>query len=203
MSEDSHQTVDHVLRIEHLSKHFGGVRALDDVSIDVTAGEIHALLGQNGSGKSTLIKCLAGFHTPDPGWSAEVNGEMLTRPVRTGEFRKLGRQLVHQDLGLVPILSVAENMGVGRLATTHKILLSRGSNAQTHVSCWPSSGSTSIRTEWWRRSSQYSGRCSPYCAQWTSCVVGGRMAQVTDKAYWCSTRPLHFWVRTGSGRFWP
>ena len=87
-------------------------------------GEIHALLGQNGSGKSTLIKSLAGFHTPDPGWSAEVNGEMLTRPVRTGEFRKLGVSFVHQDLGLVPILSVAENMGVGRLATTHKILLS-------------------------------------------------------------------------------
>ena len=55
------------LRIEHLSKTFAGQIALDDVSIDVAAGEVHTLVGQNGSGKSTLIKILAGYHQPDPG----------------------------------------------------------------------------------------------------------------------------------------
>ena len=56
-----------VLRIGGLSKTFGATRALLDVSLDIRAGEIHALVGQNGSGKSTLIKTLAGYHTPDPG----------------------------------------------------------------------------------------------------------------------------------------
>ena len=55
------------LRIEHLSKTFPGQVALDDVALDVGAGEVHALVGQNGSGKSTLIKILAGYHQPDPG----------------------------------------------------------------------------------------------------------------------------------------
>ena len=56
-----------MLRIEHLSKTFPGQVALNDVDLDVAAGEVHALVGQNGSGKSTLIKVLAGYHQPDPG----------------------------------------------------------------------------------------------------------------------------------------
>ena len=55
------------LRIEHLSKTFTGQRALNDVSLSVAPGEVHALVGQNGSGKSTLIKILAGYHQPDGG----------------------------------------------------------------------------------------------------------------------------------------
>ena len=66
-----------VLRIEHLSKTFPGQVALSDVSIDVAPGEVHALVGQNGSGKSTLIKVLAGFHQPDPGARAWVNGSEI------------------------------------------------------------------------------------------------------------------------------
>ncbi|WP_248959340.1 sugar ABC transporter ATP-binding protein [Sphaerisporangium perillae] len=103
----------HVLSVEHASKHFGGVIALDDVSFDVQAGEVHALLGQNGSGKSTLIKCLSGYHSPEPGWRLTINGTKIERPLHPGEFRQLGMSFVHQDLGLVPSLSITENLRAG------------------------------------------------------------------------------------------
>jgi len=53
-----------LLAVEHVAKRFGATRALDDVSLTVTAGEIHALVGENGAGKSTLIKILGGHHSP-------------------------------------------------------------------------------------------------------------------------------------------
>jgi ribose transport system ATP-binding protein len=102
-----------VLSVEHASKHFAGVVALDDVSFDVRAGEVHALLGQNGSGKSTLMKCLSGFHMPEPGWRVTANGTTLDRPLHPGEFRDLGMSFVHQDLGLIPSLSITENLRMG------------------------------------------------------------------------------------------
>ena len=111
------EQVGDVLRVQHVSKHFGGARALDDVSLSVASGEIHALLGQNGSGKSTLIKCLAGFHLPEPGWEFEINGRVLHRAERPGEFHALGMSFVHQDLGLVPTLTVVENMWLGHRAS--------------------------------------------------------------------------------------
>ena len=60
------------LRLHGLSKTFPGQRALDDVDLEIAAGEIHALVGQNGSGKSTVVKILAGYHQPDDGAVAEV-----------------------------------------------------------------------------------------------------------------------------------
>jgi ribose transport system ATP-binding protein len=105
-----------VLRVTGASKHFGGVFALRDVSLEVAGGQIHAVLGQNGSGKSTLMKCLAGFHEPEPGWELNVNGAQLDRPLRTGEFRQLGMSFVHQDLGLIPSLDVTENLRMVQLA---------------------------------------------------------------------------------------
>ena len=77
-----------VLRIEHLSKTFPGQVALSDVDLDVAAGEVHALVGQNGSGKSTLIKVLAGYHQPDPGAPAWVNGDPLTSATGTPRLRR-------------------------------------------------------------------------------------------------------------------
>jgi ribose transport system ATP-binding protein len=110
-----------VLNVQHLYKHFGGVAALDDVSLEVTPGEVHGLVGENGSGKSTLIKILAGYHAPDRG-TLRINGEQVALPLRPGEFRSLGLEFVHQDLGLIPSLSVLENMWLGRLASPERSL---------------------------------------------------------------------------------
>jgi ribose transport system ATP-binding protein len=95
-----------------VSKTFrGGQRALKDVSLDIARGEVHALVGENGSGKSTLIKILAGFYTPDPGSTIEVNGEPLP-PGSVPASHAAGLRFVHQDLGLISELSVLDNIGL-------------------------------------------------------------------------------------------
>ncbi len=104
------------LVVRHLSKSFGGVRALDGASLAVAPGEVHGLLGENGSGKSTLIRVLAGFHAPDPGSELAVRGRRVRLPLPPGRARELGIVFVHQDLGLIPSLSVAENLRLGELA---------------------------------------------------------------------------------------
>ena len=106
------------LDIRNLSKNFGGQRALRGVDFSVRAGEVHGLLGQNGSGKSTLIKVLAGFHQPEPGARLMVFGQEVKLPVPPGGFRRLGLSFVHQHLGLIPALTVLENLLLTRLATT-------------------------------------------------------------------------------------
>src|SRR5271155_6243899 len=93
-----------------LTKTFGGQRALDDATLEVAQGEVHGLLGQNGSGKSTLIKILAGFHAPEPGGSMRLFGAELPLPVRADEAKTLGLAFVHQNLALIPTLSLTENM---------------------------------------------------------------------------------------------
>lgn len=112
------------LEICRLSKTFGGEKALDDVRLTVLPGEVHGLLGQNGSGKSTLIKILAGYHEPEPGAELEVFGRTARLPLPPGAFRKLGLAFVHQNLGLMPSLSVLENLRIGDLATRNSWYLS-------------------------------------------------------------------------------
>ena len=104
------------LHLTGLSKTFGGQKALDKVALEVAQGEVHGLLGQNGSGKSTLIKVLAGFHAPDPGGRLQVCGADVAMPLAAGAFRQHRMSFVHQHLGLVPSLTVLENLLVGRLA---------------------------------------------------------------------------------------
>jgi ribose transport system ATP-binding protein len=106
-----------VLSVSHLSKSFGGARALHDVSFKVLPGEVHGLLGKNGSGKSTLVKILAGFHAPDAGGTLEFNGEAVALPLKPGDYRRLGMSFVHQNLGLVPSLTVLENLRLVQLTT--------------------------------------------------------------------------------------
>jgi len=102
-----------VLRAEGISKRFGGVIALREVSFDLRRGEVHALLGENGAGKSTLMKILAGMVRPDAG-GIVLDG----RPVSLASplaARQAGVMLVHQELSLVPQVSVAENIFLGAL----------------------------------------------------------------------------------------
>ncbi|QBF32000.1 sugar ABC transporter ATP-binding protein [Thalassococcus sp. S3] len=108
---------DPALSIDNLSKRFGGAVALDGVSLCVARGEVHGLLGSNGSGKSTLIKVLAGFHDPEPGAEVRLYGRKLPLPVPGHVAREMGLAFVHQHLGLIPSLSVTENLFLGDLAT--------------------------------------------------------------------------------------
>ncbi len=101
-----------LLRLEEIDKRFPGVHALDRISLDLRAGEVHVLLGENGAGKSTLMKVLSGEYTPDSG-RIVVKGEELTGLTPDLAARH-GIGLVHQELSLVPALSVAENIFLGR-----------------------------------------------------------------------------------------
>lgn len=92
-------------------KSFPGVQALDDVSLDVYAGEVHALVGENGSGKSTLVKCIAGVHPSDQGEVLYAGGPADFR--NPMEARQHGIATIYQDFSLVPTLSVAENIFLG------------------------------------------------------------------------------------------
>ncbi|MCW2756228.1 MAG: transporter related protein [Marmoricola sp.] len=106
------------LQVRSLNKTFGSVQVLTDVELTVLAGEIHGLAGQNGSGKSTLIKILTGLYTPDPGADYQVNGQPIRLPVRWQQVRAAGISVVHQDLGLLDQLTVAENICVGGFPTS-------------------------------------------------------------------------------------
>lgn len=112
-----------VLSIRDMSKSFGGTKALDGVTFDVRPGEVHGLVGENGSGKSTLIKVLSGFHVPEPGSAIEVSGREISLPLSAAQLQEMGLRFVHQDLGLAPTLTVAENLFVDELSTDPSWLL--------------------------------------------------------------------------------
>src|SRR4051812_42445865 len=101
-----------VLSLEDVSKSFGAVRALRDVSLELFPGEVHAVAGENGAGKSTLIKTLAGVHRPDAG-TVLVDGQPVTFHGPAGA-RDAGIAVIYQQPTPFPDLSVAENIFMGR-----------------------------------------------------------------------------------------
>lgn len=104
-----------VIAFRDLSKTFGTNRVLTGVDFEVNAGEVHCLLGHNGSGKSTLIKILGGIHNPDEGSRLSVNGREQTLPMTLRQILSAGIRFVHQSLGLIPSLTVAEHLTQDRL----------------------------------------------------------------------------------------
>ncbi|WP_334174487.1 sugar ABC transporter ATP-binding protein [Pseudoxanthobacter sp.] len=124
---------DAVLTMTNIRMRFGSHYALKGVTVSVRRGEVFGLLGQNGSGKSTLIKVLAGFHQPEEGSEIVLWGQRMPLPLDPMDIKKRGVAFVHQHLGLIPSLTVAENMRVG---------------AQNHRRPWAVS---------WRREADYVG----------------------------------------------
>jgi ribose transport system ATP-binding protein len=106
MAADESQAIE----ILNLSKSFGGVPALRGVSISVASGEIHALVGANGSGKSTIVKSLAGYHDSVDGGDVFVKGVHFHLPLRAAAAKKADIRFVHQDLGLVDQMTIADNV---------------------------------------------------------------------------------------------
>jgi ribose transport system ATP-binding protein len=101
-----------LLKLEDVSKEFPGVKALSGVSFDLRAGEVHAVCGENGAGKSTLMKIISGLYQPDGG-TISFKGKPA-RFASTLESEAAGIAIIHQELNLVPHLSVAENIYLAR-----------------------------------------------------------------------------------------
>ena len=106
---------DPILRLRGITKHFGGVKALTDVSLDLEAGKVVALVGDNGAGKSTLVKVMAGVHRADRGEylfeGRKVDG------VSPASVAEMGVQTVYQDLALCNNLDAVQNLFLGRELT--------------------------------------------------------------------------------------
>ena len=108
-------TSEPLLTLTGVSKHFGGVQALEGIEIAFRAGEVHALVGENGAGKSTLGKLALGIHRPDQG-VIRLDGAEVTIPDPATAMR-LGLVGIAQELSLMPRASVLDNIALGREVT--------------------------------------------------------------------------------------
>lgn len=119
---------DYIVEMEHITKSFAGVKALDDVSFSLRQGEVLALLGENGAGKSTLMKILSGVYTMEEG-SVRVFGEAVDE-MNPQKAQEMGIAIIHQELNLCRHLTVAENIFLGHEKIRSGVLDNRTMNAE-------------------------------------------------------------------------
>jgi len=134
------QLSDRILSVKHISKSFPGVKALDDVSLDVGRGVVHGIVGENGAGKSTLMKILSGVYTKDSGTVA-FDGQTIEKTTPMESLRR-GLSIIYQEFSLISSMTVGENIFLGRfkeaggMKGTHRkareLLDKIGSSINTH-----------------------------------------------------------------------
>ena len=118
----------YLLELSGISKSFPGVKALDDVSFNLKAGEVHALLGENGAGKSTLMKIISGIYQRDSG-SYRLEGREIDE-LTPKKAQELGIAIIHQELNMCTDLTVAENMFLGRESHARGVIRQREMDRQ-------------------------------------------------------------------------
>ena len=119
-----------LLKLDHISKSFGKVQALSDVSFDINDNEIVGLVGDNGSGKTTLVKIIAGYYQPDSGnlfWKDEQINDFSVQ-----QTRELGIEIVHQERALCEQHSLWRNIFMGRELTKHGFLDAKSMRDKTN-----------------------------------------------------------------------
>lgn len=121
--------MEYIVELNHINKSFPGVKALQDVSFRLKAGEVLALLGENGAGKSTLMKILSGVYTRDDG-EVKIFGQEI-KELDPKKAQSLGVAIIHQELNMCAHLSVAENIFLGREIVRSGILSNKEMNQKT------------------------------------------------------------------------
>ncbi|HEY3624482.1 MAG TPA: sugar ABC transporter ATP-binding protein [Roseiarcus sp.] len=142
------QAAEPALAVLGVSKRFGVVRALDDVTLTVRAGEVLALVGENGAGKSTLVRIFEGLHRPDQGaLMADGVQQTLRSPA---DAHALGIRVIHQEPDIIPDLSIAENLFLGDFRCIHRVFLDRADLARRTRSMLVEFGLESDLSPWTR-----------------------------------------------------
>ncbi len=111
-----------ILKMQNITKEFPGVKALDNVNIEVTEGEIHALCGENGAGKSTLMNVLSGIYPYGTYEGDVIYQDNICHFKNIKDSERVGIVIIHQELALVPYLSIAENMFLGNEQAKHGVI---------------------------------------------------------------------------------
>ncbi len=119
---------ENLLRMDHITKSFSGIKVLDDVHFDLKSGEVHVLAGENGAGKTTLIKILAGVHTD---YEGEIRlNEKLLRFKSPHDAAICGISAIHQEMSLINSMSVVDNIFLGREKTHANLWMDHGSQKE-------------------------------------------------------------------------